>query len=116
MYVRTYEIQQRVGEVSYELAFPTALASVHLAFYVSMLNRCLGDQESILPVEGLWVDDDLCYKEVLVEILDRQIKQLLNKEIAQVKVLGRNYLVEGATWEAEADMRSRYPHLFSSWG
>ncbi|XP_069154511.1 uncharacterized protein [Solanum lycopersicum] len=54
------------------------------------------------------------HEEVTVEILDHQVKQLRNKEVASVKVLWRNNLVIGETWEAKADMRSRYPHLFSS--
>ena len=62
-------------------------------------------------MEGLGVGEDLYYEEIPVEILDRQVKRLRNKEIATVKVLWRNHLVEGATWEAEADVRSRYPHL-----
>ena len=109
-----YEILQRVGEVAYELALPAELASVHPVFHVSMLKKCLGDPASILPVDVLGVGEDLSYKEVPVEILDRQVKRLRNKEIATVKVLWRNHLVEGATWEDEADMRSSYPHLFSS--
>ena len=66
----------------------------------------LGDPASILPVEGLGVDENLSYEEVHVEILDRQVKRLRNNDIAIVKVLWRNDLVEGATWEAETDMRS----------
>ncbi|TMW97280.1 hypothetical protein EJD97_005866, partial [Solanum chilense] len=77
-------------------------------------EKCLGDSSSILPVEGLGVDEDLCYEEVPIEILDRQVKWLKNKEISTLKVLWRNHLVEGAKWEAEADMRSLSPHLFSS--
>lgn len=49
-----------------------------------------------------------------VEILDRQVKKLRNKEIIFIKVLWRNQLVEGAIWEVEVDMRSRYPHIFPS--
>ena len=55
----------------------------------------------------------MSYEEVPLEILKRQVKRLRNKEIATVTVLWRNHVVEGATWEAEADMKSRYPHLFS---
>ena len=79
-----------------------------------MLKNCLGDPVSILFVEGFVVDENLYYEEVLVKILDRQVKHLRNKEVATVKVLWRNHLVQGATWEAKADMRSRYPYLFSS--
>ena len=95
-----------MGEVAYELALPAYLASVHPFFHVSMLKMCLGDPTLILPIEGLKVDKDLSYDEVHVEILDRQVKGLRNKEFAKVKVLWRNHLVEGAMWEAEADMRS----------
>ncbi|XP_069152681.1 uncharacterized protein [Solanum lycopersicum] len=105
---------ERVGNVANELKLPNHVFSVHPLFYVSMLKKCLGDPASTLPVEGLQVDENLSYEEVPVEILDRQLKRLRNKEVATVKVLWRNHLFEGATWEAEADMRSRYPHLFSS--
>ena len=79
-----------------------------------MLKKCRGDPELIVPVDGSGVNEDLSYADVHVEILDRQVKRLRNKEVSTVKVLCRNHLVEGATWEAEDDMRSRYPHLFSS--
>ena len=103
-----------MGDVSYEFPFPAQLDSFHSVFHVSMLKKCLGYPSSILPVEGLGVDENLSYEEVPVEILDRQVKRLRNKEISIVKVLWRNHLVEGAMWEAKIDMRSRYPHLFSS--
>ena len=65
-------------------------------------------------MECLGVGEDLSYEDVLVEILDRQIKRLRNKSISIVKVLWRNHLVEDATWEVEVNMGSRYPNLFSS--
>ena len=113
-YVGPYEILQRVGEVAYELSLRVELACVHLVFHLSMLNKCLGYPTSILPVEGLGVDEDLSYEELPVHILDKQAKRLRNKEIATVKVLWRNHVIGGATWEAEADMRSRYSHIFIS--
>ncbi|XP_070057104.1 uncharacterized protein [Nicotiana tomentosiformis] len=42
----------------------------------------------------------------------RQIQKLRNKEIASVKVLWRNQQVEEATWEAENEMKEKYPCLF----
>ena len=65
-YVRPYEILQRAGEVAYELALTAELASVHPVFHVSIIKKCLGDPTSILPVEGLGVDKDLSYEEVLL--------------------------------------------------
>ena len=58
------------------------------------------------------MNKNLPYEEVLVEILDFQVKNLRNKEVTSIKVLWRNHLVEGATWEAETDMKSRYPLMF----
>ncbi|WMV40814.1 hypothetical protein MTR67_034199 [Solanum verrucosum] len=52
--------------------------------------------------------------EAVHPILDRQIRKLRTKEVASVKVLWRNQFVEEATWEAEADMKKRYQHLFES--
>ncbi|WMV58185.1 hypothetical protein MTR67_051570 [Solanum verrucosum] len=47
-------------------------------------------------------------------ILDRQVCKLRTKEVAPVEVLWKNQFVEEATWEAEEDMKKRYPHLFES--
>ena len=59
-----------------------------------MLKKCLGDPKSILPVKGLGVNENLSYEEVPVEISDRKVKQLRNKDVSTVKVLWRNHLVE----------------------
>ena len=67
------------------------------------------DPASILPFEGFVLHESLSYEVMPVEISDRQVKRIRNIEIATMKVLWRNHLVEGAMWEAEADMRSRYP-------
>ena len=80
-----------------------------------MLKKCIGDPKSILPIEGLEVDENLSYEEVSVEILDRQVMSLRNKEVASVKVLWKNHLVEGVIGEVEANMKSRYPHIFANW-
>ncbi|WMV25281.1 hypothetical protein MTR67_018666 [Solanum verrucosum] len=58
------------------------------------------------------IKDSLSYKEIPVQILDRQVCKLRTKEVASVKFLWRNQFVEEATWEAEEDMKKRYPHLF----
>ena len=60
------------------------------------------------------VKDSLSYEDVPFEILDRQVRRLRNKEVASVKVLCRSQSVEGATWEAKAAMKAKYPHLFPS--
>ena len=79
---------------------------------------CLGSVsailKSILPIEGVGVQENLSYEEVLLKILDIQVKRLRIKEVIFVKVLWKNQLVEGATWEVEVDKKSCYPHPFDN--
>ena len=58
-YVGTYEILQRVGKYAYELKLPSELALVDPIFHISMLKKCIGGLESLLPIEGLGVKDNL---------------------------------------------------------
>lgn len=67
-------------------------------FHVSILKKRIGDTESINHIEGLGVEENISYEEVLVEILDSKVQRLRNKEMVSVNVLWKNHLVEGATW------------------
>ncbi|TMW81330.1 hypothetical protein EJD97_010289 [Solanum chilense] len=40
------------------------------------------------------------------------VHPLRTKEVASVNVLWRNQFIEEVTWEAEEDMKKKYPHLF----
>jgi hypothetical protein len=73
--------------VAYERDLSLELASVNPVFHVSMLRKCVGDPSSIVPLGVVNVEENLTYEEVPVEILDRQVKKLRNKEVASVKVL-----------------------------
>ena len=99
-YVGPYEILQRVRKIPYELKLSSELALVRPVFHVSMHKKCIGDPVSILPIEGLGVNDNLSHEEVPLEILDHKVKKLKNKVFASVEVLWSNHLVKGATWEA----------------
>ena len=56
----------------------------------------------------------LCYEDMLVEILNSYIRRLRNNEVASVKVLWMSQSVKRATWEAEAAIKAKNPHLFPS--
>ncbi|WMV42086.1 hypothetical protein MTR67_035471 [Solanum verrucosum] len=51
-YVGPYKILKRVGNVAYELEFPTELAAVYPVFHISLLKKCVGDQASLVPLES----------------------------------------------------------------
>ncbi|WMV51525.1 hypothetical protein MTR67_044910 [Solanum verrucosum] len=111
-YIGPYRISKRIGNVAYELELPQELAAVHPVFHISMLKKCMGDPSVIIPTANIEIKDTLSYGEIPVQILDRQVHKLRTKEVASVKVLWRNQFVEEATWEAEEDVKKRYPHIF----
>ncbi|WMV51493.1 hypothetical protein MTR67_044878 [Solanum verrucosum] len=113
-YIGPYRISKRIGNVAYELELPQELAAVHQVFHISMLKKCMGDPSVIIPTVNIEIKDTLSYGEIPVQILDRQVRKLRTKEVASVKVLWRNQFVEEATWEAEEDVKKRYPHIFKS--
>ncbi|XP_070039430.1 uncharacterized protein [Nicotiana tomentosiformis] len=111
-YIGLYRILQRVGQVAYKLELPQEMSLVHPVFHVSMLKKVVGNPSLIVLVETIEVNEELTYEKILIVVLDRQIRKLSNKEIASVKVLWQSQLIEGATWEAEEEMKRKYPPLF----
>ncbi|WMV08148.1 hypothetical protein MTR67_001533 [Solanum verrucosum] len=77
-----------------------------------MLKKCMGDPSLIISTEDIGIKENLSYEEIHVHIFDRQVRKLRTKEVASIKVFWRDKFVEVVTWEAEEDMKKRYPHLF----
>ena len=73
-YVGPYKILKRIGKVADELELTAELAAVHPIFHISLLKKCVDDPASIVPLESVAVNDSLSYEDVLVEILDRQVR------------------------------------------
>ncbi|XP_059306889.1 uncharacterized protein LOC132058381 [Lycium ferocissimum] len=113
-YIGPYQIVRTIGKVAYELDLPADLGAVHPVFHVSMLRKCIGDPSRVFPVDDIQITEELSYEEQPIAILDRQVKRLRNKDMASVKVLWRNNNREEVTWEAEEQMKKKYPHLFSA--
>jgi len=78
------------------------------------LKKSVGDPVSIVPLERVAMKDSLTYEGVLVEIVDRLVHMLRNKEVASVKVWWRSQSIERAIREAEVVIKAKYPHLFPS--
>ena len=68
-YVGAYEIWQRVGQDTYELTLPSELSSIHPVFHDSMLKKFIDDPKSILPFEGLGVQENLFMRRFLLKSL-----------------------------------------------
>ena len=76
----------------------------------------MGMETTFICWVSVLLDENLSYEEESVAILDREIHKMRSREITSIKVQWKNRPVEESTWENEADMQERYPHLFTSSG
>ena len=113
-FIGPFEVLERIGPVAYRLALPPELAKLHDVFHVSMLRKYRSDESHILPVQEIQVQEDFSYDEEPKAILDREVKQLRNKQVPLVKVLWQHHGREEDTWEPKVTMRAQYPQLFDS--
>ena len=65
--------------MAYELELQTKLATVHPIFHISLLTKCVGDLASIVSLESVEVKYSLYYEDVLVDILELNVRTLRNK-------------------------------------
>ncbi|KAK8501442.1 hypothetical protein V6N12_016920 [Hibiscus sabdariffa] len=86
-YICPFEILKIIGPMAYQLTLPLEFDKIHNVFHVLMLRRYRSDPSHILEPEEVELNHDLSYEEEPIQILDREIKRLRNKNIALVKVL-----------------------------
>ena len=103
-FIGPYEVIEKVGPVAYRLTLPLELERIHNVFHVSMLHVVSSMTIELRP--------NLTYEEEPIDILAREVKELLKKRIPFIKVLWRNHKTEETTWEIEEVMRQQYPQLF----
>nr|XP_016505893.1 PREDICTED: uncharacterized protein LOC107823716 [Nicotiana tabacum] len=85
-YIESYKIIQRIGQVVYRFELPPEMSLVHPMFHVSMLKKVVGDPNLIVSFMSIEVNEELSYEEILIAILDKQVRMLRNTEIACMKV------------------------------
>ncbi|GJZ22085.1 hypothetical protein Tco_0559124 [Tanacetum coccineum] len=84
-YIGPFKILERISPVAYKLELPEELSNVHNTFHISNLKKCLSDESLVIPMKELRLDDKLNFVEELVEIMDREVKQLKQSRIPIVK-------------------------------
>nr|GFA37445.1 putative reverse transcriptase domain-containing protein [Tanacetum cinerariifolium] len=84
--VRCEPLEFEIGPVAYKLDLPQELHGIPNTFHVSNLKKCLADEELVIPLDEVKIDDKLHFIEELVEIMDREVKQLKQSRIPIVKV------------------------------
>ncbi|GJS14177.1 putative reverse transcriptase domain-containing protein [Tanacetum coccineum] len=79
-----------------------------------VLERCLADENLVIPLDEVRLDDKLYFIKEPIEIMDREVKQLKQSRIPIVKVRWNSRRGPEFTWEHEDQIKSKYPHLFTS--
>ncbi|KAI3670108.1 hypothetical protein L6452_41749 [Arctium lappa] len=107
-----FKVLKRVGLQAYQLELPPELSRIHNTFHVCYLRKCLAVEDSVIPLSELRIDEGNRCVEEPDTILERKSKKLRHKEVTLVKVQWKHHRGANVTWEAEEDMKRRYPHLF----
>ena len=72
--------------MAYLLALSSLMSRVHDVFHVLMLQKYVIDPSHVLQQETVNILPKVKYKELLVQILDRNNKELRNKMILLINV------------------------------
>ncbi|GKB40966.1 hypothetical protein Tco_0885908 [Tanacetum coccineum] len=112
-YVGPFKVLEKVGSVSYKIELPQDLNRVHNTFHVSNLKKCYSVEPLAVPLEGLHVDDKLCFLEEHVEIMDREVKRLNQSRILIIKVRWNSRRGPEFTWEHGDQFQKKYLQLFT---
>ncbi|GJX43650.1 putative reverse transcriptase domain-containing protein [Tanacetum coccineum] len=84
-YIGPFKVLAKVGPVAHRLELPQQLSKVHSTFHVSNLKKCLCDETLVIPLDEIQIDDKLYYIEEPIEIMDQEVKRLIQSRIPIVK-------------------------------
>ncbi|XP_028069693.1 uncharacterized protein LOC114272230 [Camellia sinensis] len=103
-YVGPYEILEKINPVTYRVALPPVMEYMHNVFHVLMFRDYLQDPLHVIEPIHVLLKDDYTYEKKPIQIVNRHIKRLRNKEIPLVKIDWQNHEETYVTWETEEDM------------
>ncbi|XP_058775969.1 uncharacterized protein LOC131650268 [Vicia villosa] len=87
--------------------------SVAVKLHVSQLRKYILGPSHVIQKDDVQVRDNLTNEASPMRIEDREVKQLIGKETALVKVFGRGPAKGSMTWELESRINKSYAKLFS---
>ena len=90
IYISPYVILKRVGKLAYRLDLLPELSQLHNMLHICMLRKYVPSSSHVIRLEQVEIQKDLTYSAKLVQILDREVKQLRSKMISLVKMLWHN--------------------------
>lgn len=87
LFIDWYQITQQTGCVSYRVVLPSFLSNMNDIFHVSHLKKYILDSSYIIQVNDMQVRDNLTVEASFMRTEDQEVKQLMGKEFALVKVV-----------------------------
>ncbi|GJZ10368.1 putative reverse transcriptase domain-containing protein [Tanacetum coccineum] len=85
-YVGPFEIVECVGPIAYRLKLSQELSCIHDTFHVSNLKKCLAESDVQVPLEEIEIDENSCFVEEPIEIMEQDVKKLKPRRVPLVKV------------------------------
>ncbi|GKA53977.1 putative reverse transcriptase domain-containing protein [Tanacetum coccineum] len=76
-------------------------------------EKCLAESDVQVPLEEIEIDENMCFVEEPIKIMERDVKKQKRRRIPLVKVRWNSRKGAEYTWEREDQFRIKYPHLFS---
>ena len=86
-FIGPFEILERIGTITYQLALPPSMLGVHEVFHVSMLRKYTPDPAHVVDWGQIEVNTDRTFEEGPMCILDNRDKVLRHKTMRLVRVL-----------------------------
>nr|GEW02862.1 reverse transcriptase domain-containing protein [Tanacetum cinerariifolium] len=106
------QIKQRLQAARDRQKSYANLSRVHSTFHVSNLKKCLSDEPLAILLDELHIDDKLCFVKELVEIMDREIKQLRQSCIPIIKDQPFELMCDASDYAVGAVLRQRVEKHF----
>ena len=78
---------------------------------MSQLRKYISDPTHVIRPDTVQLKNNLTFDAMLIQILDKKVKELRGRQIPLVKVIW-NETTGDTTWELEEKIRGIYPHLF----
>ena len=109
-YCGSFEVLERIGPVSYRLAFPASTIA-HSVFHVSLLKKYVHDPNHVINSDVIQVEPKGEFQVEPMHIIGR--KAIMLRNVTQVKVQWKHFGPDGATSDFPDDMRKACPLLFN---
>ena len=111
-YIEPCKITKRIRKVAYCLDLLLQLGHAYNVFHISMLQKCTLDSSHVIQWVKVPIYGDVTYEEQHIQILEREVKMLWNKDVPLVTILWEHQEEEKVTCELESEMLEKYIHLF----